>query len=406
MANAAKHYLHYPKDEINTKPYLAFGFRPFFLILPWYVAFMILLWGFSFGFSINLLPFSNIVHWHIYELLFGVGGAALGAFLLTALPELYAGNVPIVGKKLLYIVLLWICARVSFWCMDIFGVWVAFLFNVSFFILLIAIAFKPVVLDTLQRHSSIAYILVLITIVQSLFFLSVAGVLTCKEPNSFLYLSLSLFIALVILALRRIHMEEINEFIEEMRMSERFFARAFRYNLSIFCVLLFGFYEFFHSDSVLGWMGIAIFCATLNIMNDYKREYDKTLLTHPFVLFLATLLFVISFGYIFLGFAYLGFDFSVSNARHILGIGGFGGGVLVAMFVVSFVHTGRKPKCDIWVFSSFLLLLISLVFRYFTLELGSIAYTLSSLCFALCFIVYFFRFKNYLLNKRADGLLG
>ncbi|MDR0579270.1 MAG: NnrS family protein [Campylobacteraceae bacterium] len=406
MKNTAKHYLYYPKNDIHVKPFLAYGFRPFFLILPWYVAIMITLWGISFGFSIDILPFSNIINWHIYELLFGVGFGAIGAFLLTALPELFSGSVPIVGKKLLYIIILWLLGRVSFWCMDIIGIWISFLFNIAFSVLMIAIIFKRVVLDPLQRHSSIAYMIVLITVIQTMFFLSVAKVITFKNPNSFLYLSLSLFIVLIILALRRIQMEEINGFIEEMELSEAFITRPFRYNLSIFCILLFGFCEFFFQNSILGWLGFAVFAATLNIINDYKREYDKTILTHPYVQIFAILLFVISFGYLTLGLYYIGFDVNLINARHILGIGGIGGGVIIAMLVITFVHTGRKPKCDIWIVLLLLSLLLSLVLRCLADEFGTAMYALSSLSFALCFIIYFFRFKGYLLNKRADGLLG
>ncbi|MDR1555304.1 MAG: NnrS family protein [Campylobacteraceae bacterium] len=403
MSNAAKHYLCYPKDE-NVKPYLGFAFRPFFLILPWYVVCITLFWGLNFGGIIIFLPFLHPAIWHIHEILFASGYAALGAFLLTALPELFPGQIPIIGKKLKYIVLLWILGRFSFWFMDIFGVFIAMITNVAFALLILVICFKPIVLDPLQRHSSIAYLTIAIVMIQIMFFISTSGYFEI-EPIKWLYMGLSFFIALIILALRRIQTEEINGFMEELGMEEKFIAKSFRYNLSIFCILLFGIVEFFVQNSILGWLCFACAASILGIMNDYRLKYES-ILSHPFVLFFATVFIMIAIGFAILGLSYLEVINEFSYARHVLSIGGFGGAILVAMFIISFVHTGRKPKCDKWILLAFFLLVFAVALRYFTAQLGSLAYLLSSFCFAACFAVYFFRFKNYLLNKRADGLLG
>ena len=60
---ASRHYLYYPKGDFPT--YLAYGFRPIFLLLAPYIIINIILWSFVFGGYINL-PIENTLNWHMY----------------------------------------------------------------------------------------------------------------------------------------------------------------------------------------------------------------------------------------------------------------------------------------------------------------------------------------------------
>ncbi len=155
----------------NIPIYLAYGFRPIFLLLAPYIIVSMLLWG---GFIwAGIIPSftNNILNWHIYEFLYGIGIAGIMAFIFTGIPELYPGMIPFVGKRLKIIVSIWLLGRISFWMIDFIGVYIVCFINLLPLLWVILWAFKPVVLDPLQRHASIAYTLVALFILQVLFFL-------------------------------------------------------------------------------------------------------------------------------------------------------------------------------------------------------------------------------------------
>ncbi len=83
-----EHYGVYPK---NIKPpiYLAYAFRIFFLVLPFYIVLNTLLWVLVYSSFINISFINDILTWHIYEFLYGIGSAGICAFILTAVPEFF-----------------------------------------------------------------------------------------------------------------------------------------------------------------------------------------------------------------------------------------------------------------------------------------------------------------------------
>ena len=402
---ATSHYAHYPEGEFPV--YLAYGFRPIFLVLAPYIVLSIILWAFLYSGMISL-PIENILNWHIYEMVFGIGSAMMIAFFLTGLPELFPGVVPIVGRKLLYIVFLWVLGRFSFWFIDYVGVFIVAFLNISLILYITLLAAIPVFKDKNKKHVSLAYSMLSIVAVQIAFFLSLEKVIDI-DPYRILLLSIGLFLVLILLALRRVSMESINEMLEYEKIDEVFFARAFRYNLAIFSILLYSFVEFFYpGNSVLGYIALACFASILGTLNDFVLK-DNNILLKPFVLYIISALVMTAIGYLFMAGNYIFSLNSLNHFRHFLTTGSFGMVFYIVMIIVSTIHTGRPIFTNKYLNIGLFLIILATFIRAFIPFYESYiieAYIVSSILWAIPFIIYMKIFFPYLLSPRADGIKG
>ena len=404
---ATNHYTHYPKGEFP--PYLAYGFRPIFLLLAPYIVISIILWSLTFAGYISLPFMEDTLNWHMYEMIFGIGSAGIVAFFLTGAPELFPGTIPVVGKKLAFITLLWLAGRVGFWFIDYLGIYLVGFLNIALLVYITALVIKPLFADVTKRHISLGFSLVSLIFAQILFFAS-AGNLISFDAHSTMLLSLGLFMVLVLLAIRRVNMEAINELLEHEGIDETFYARSPRYNLAIFCVTLYTLIEFFYPQNpILAYLALASAASILNILNDFILK-DNNILFKPFIIYLMSILILMALGYGFLGFDYLNDEiFALNHFRHFLTSGVFGMVFYVVMIVISTLHTGRLLFTNIWLNIGFILIILSTFIRSFIPyyeEFTMMAYISSSILWAIPFIIYMKIFFPYLLNKRADGIPG
>lgn len=405
--NATKHYLHYPKGEFLA--FLAYGFRPIFLLLAPYMVLHVILWGL---FWTGILPLSFLndpIKWHVYELVFGVGSAGIMGFLLTALPELYPGVVPLVGKKLAFLVGIWLLGRISFWFIDYLSIYLVSFLNLLPLVLIALYAFKPTILDKTQKHASIAYNLLIIIFIQFYFFGIEAGIFD-GNAMSVLNLSIGAFMTLILLALRRINMEAVNEWLESRKIDDVLMVHPPRYNLAIFCITLFTCSDFFFpQNSALGWLGFAASASILGVLSEYKMK-DSFILFEPYVLYLSTIVVMMALGYGCMGYLFFDESFGTrGNFSHFLTIGAFGISFFMVLVIVSFVHTGRYLQAN-WVVTTGIIMLIFATFirvsANFVPQFSTLLYALSSFLWAGAFSLYFVQFYKFLISPRADGIKG
>jgi len=406
--HATNHYAFYPDEEKNIPPYLAYGFRPVFLLLAPYMVISMVLWGLVWGRVLNIPFMNDTLTWHVYEMLFGVLTAGVMAFLTTGLPELFPGMVPFVGKRLKYIMILWIAGRVSFWFIDFVGVYIVAILNLSMLIWLIWFA-KEVVLDPLQRHASLGYTLVAIFAIECWFFLSVAGIVDTYSMD-ILKVALGAIVVLILLALRRVNMEAINEMMEDKGIDDIYVSRPPLTNLAVFIVSLFTIVEFFYpQNTVLAWIGLAAAASILAILNDYALE-DEFILNQPYVLYLGSIFIMFALGYGLMGWDLLNNDiYALNHFRHFITSGGLGLSYLIIMIIIGWIHTGRHLTSNIYTHLMIILMIIATLIRAlipFYEEYSSYMYMSSAVIWAIPFLIYIKLFFRFLLLPRADGILG
>jgi uncharacterized protein involved in response to NO len=91
---------------------LSYGFRPFFMAAGVWAVMAMALWlgailkGWPVGGSYGA------INWHAHEMLFGYASAALAGFMLTAVPN-WTGRLPVSGRPLLVLVLIWCAGRMA-----------------------------------------------------------------------------------------------------------------------------------------------------------------------------------------------------------------------------------------------------------------------------------------------------
>jgi uncharacterized protein involved in response to NO len=405
---ATEHYAYYPKGDFP--PYLAYGFRPAFLLMAPYMILSILLWALHYTGVIPLPFIGDALSWHIYEMLYGVGFLGMAAFILTGAPELYPGTVPIVGETLRRLFGLWILGRAAFWLSGWISLYPAALINIALFAWLTLLVIKPIFKDPAKRHVSIAYGFIAVQIAQIWFYLAAAGWVG-TPPLEVLKVALGIFLVLIVLSIRRVNTEAVNEILEHEGYEEVFFARPPAYNLTIFMIALFTTVEFFWPQNrAIGWIALGTAAASLAILNDFIAYDETNLFKKRLILSLMLIPLSMAAGYGLIGYNYLaGLPWYNGDLLHMLTSGTWTLSFYLVMMVITIVHTGRDiaKERDIWICLSVGLILLSAILRTavaFYPAQGSLLILLSAIIWALPFILYIKRYSKWLLSPRADGI--
>ena len=408
---ATKHYESYHEGDVPI--YLAYGFRPAFLLMAPYMILSIVVWGLYYSGYITLPFIGDTLSWHMYEMLFGVGFLGMAAFIFTGAPELYPGTVPVVGKTLRNIFGLWIAGRIGFWLMDVITPYPAAIINIVLFAWLTALVAKPIFKDPAKRHVSIAYGFVAVQAVQIWFCLSVLGFVQTSALE-ILKISLAVFLVLILLSIRRVNIEAVNEIIElEEKNEEIFFARPPAYNLTMFMIAFFATVEFFYpGNRVLGWIALGAASASLAILNDFIAYDEENILGKRLIRALLMVPVLISIGYGLIGFNYLtSMQYSNGDFMHVLTSGAWTLSFYLVMIVVTIVHTGRdiSKERNNWICLSIFLILVATGLRTavaFYPEAATMLYMSSALVWSIPFVIYIAIYFKWLLSPRVDGLPG
>ena len=141
--------------------FLSYGFRPFFLLAALQAGLTMLIWlPFVTGHLAVPTAFAP-VDWHVHEMLFGYQAAAIGGFLLTAIPN-WTGRLPVLGKPLLVLVLAWFAGRVAVSASALIGWRLAMATDALFLLLLAGAAAREIVAGRNWRNLKVVVLIALL----------------------------------------------------------------------------------------------------------------------------------------------------------------------------------------------------------------------------------------------------
>jgi uncharacterized protein involved in response to NO len=125
----------------RTKPYdgpplFSYGFRPFFLGASLFAGLAILLWLPAYFGELTLPTAYPPLDWHIHEMIYGYGAAAVAGFTLTAIPN-WTGRLPLQRGPLIALAALWLAGRLAMAVSSLVGALPAAAVDLAFLALLI-----------------------------------------------------------------------------------------------------------------------------------------------------------------------------------------------------------------------------------------------------------------------------
>jgi len=154
---------------------LTYAFRPMFLAAGSWAIVAIVVWLAMFVGYLQLPTRFDPLTWHIHEMLFGFVMAAVGGFLLTAIPN-WTRRLPVRGRPLALLAGLWLLGRIACLISADLPAWLAIVADLSFPVGLFAVAAREIILGRSWRNLPVTALLATFIIADLLMHLESLGI--------------------------------------------------------------------------------------------------------------------------------------------------------------------------------------------------------------------------------------
>lgn len=332
-------------------PLFCCGFRPFFLAGALWAVLGLLLWLFMLAgwlpMAGGVLPFTV---WHVHEMVWGLGLAALAGFLLTAVPEF--SDSPELGRRHTLVVFgLWLAGRVlglgAGWLGGPAGLWLLLCAAAHLVLLvwLLWLAAPRLWRQPERPHLGFALALVVLLALESGFWWSSAR--GQGDALVWLYAQLHLLMVFIVLAQSRISMRLLHGMLDRFGVrQDDYRAPRPRQGLAIAGMVAVAGAELLGLPLFTqGWLALATSAAVLALMGDW--HFGRPLLQR-WVWPLYAVYLALAAGYALLGLGWLGAPWPASAGRHLLGVGSMGLAVLMVFNIAGRIHAGWQLDDRPW----------------------------------------------------------
>lgn len=318
-------------------PFLQAGFRPLFLAAGAWSALAVGIWLATLAGVMDIPSALDPMTWHAHEMMFGFALAAVGGFLLTAIPN-WTGREPVSGWPLGLLALAWMAGRMAMFFSAHMGPAATAIIDLAYPVALTAIAAREIIAGGNRRNLPVAGFVALLTLCNMLVHAESLG---WTESAS---LGIRLSIATLALLLSVIGGRVIPAFTRNWLKSRDDGSDlpaefgAFD-KLTILLTAIAGpVWAAFPDRAETGWLALA--CGLAHGVRLLRWRGDRSLS--------APLLWVLHLGYLWLavGFVLIALAqlvpaIAASAALHALTGGAFGTMILAVMTRASLGHAGR-----------------------------------------------------------------
>jgi uncharacterized protein involved in response to NO len=190
-----------PATGPSFEALFSYGFRPFFLACSVYGVLAMALWlgwitSVATGWTQSWLPVAGWpAAWHAHEMIFGFAAAAIGGFLLTAVPN-WTGALPLSGAPLILLFVIWLTGRLAMGVSGLLPYPLAASLDVAFFPLLGGFAARQLFMRPALRNLVFLVLISALTICNVVFHLGNAGYLSI-DPLSAVRASMLIVVVMI-----------------------------------------------------------------------------------------------------------------------------------------------------------------------------------------------------------------
>ena len=337
---------------------LSYGFRPFFLGAGGFAVLAMTLWIGALTLGWDIGGSYGALNWHAHEMLFGYGTAALAGFMLTAIPN-WTGRLPVAGRPLLGLVLVWVAGRLVMLAPDAIGLPAALVIESAFLPLLALAAGREIVSGRNWKNLKILAGLTGLLLANAGFHVSVV---VCGSAPDASRVAVAIYVLLVALVGGRIVPSFTRNWLARAGAAK--LPQPFgRFDIAALVVLLVASLAWAIAPLGLATAVLALAAAAIHAIRLWRWRGWATL-EEPLLFGLHTAYACIPLGLAAVAAAALG-ALSPASALHVLTVGVIGNMTLAVMTRASRGHTGRPLAASKRTALSYLALLLATVSRPF-----------------------------------------
>lgn len=384
-------------------PILRLGFRPLFLAAAGFSIVALITWAGVLTQSWNFEPYGGSYWWHAHEMLFGFVSTVVAGFLLTAVQS-WTGVAGVKGARLLFLVLLWLSARILIFFNVGDASWWVGVVDLAF--LPMAALFLALPIVKLRQYRNLFFIPILLLMTVSNAYMHYG---IYSADSEWLAIGSRAMVILVTALMCVLGGRVFPMFTANGTKTKKVIAWGWLEKLSLFLMAVLVMIFVFVIPLPRQVIAVVFLIAALAHLLRWVRWRFWVTFKTPLVWSLHLAYFCIPLGLALFAFHFMGYLPTFSLPMHVITVGGMGGMILSMMSRVSLGHTGRAIQASSLDAAAFGLIFLALIFRTFGAQWA--AYSTESLLIAavlwcVAYGLFLIKYLPMLIRPRPDGRPG